>query len=361
MVTLILLVHNNTQHFKRCLDYYYSIDCRFALVVADSSVKDLSSQHVFLVDFYKNVGLDVTYYYFEHYSYVQKVSAVLDFIITPYVALTGVDDFRSLKSLQEAVNFLENNKDYVVVYGCEYGFTYDLRDLKWFNTGRYLSLQTIHSDAWFDRVNIFLNHYATTLYGVFSTILLRNFFEQCVSYAPDVRFAENFLTLQCLLKGKMYFLKAPFLWREMSSTSEGALSVKYIFDDLTLQRDRELMLQGTLCALQKYTEESGDMYIPIAYSINRKLFDLFLKRVSFEKQKNIRNSIVERLPLWSRNIKRCIVAAFIRYKERRAMKSLLKKNFLYVFEFNIIEQAIKKSAIPAFRGDMADLGQYERL
>lgn len=338
------------------------LKCDKPLIVADSSIDAQIECHKKLVDSYIHAGLIIKYYHFKDYSYVQKVYAVLQYVSTPYVCLNGVDDFRSLSSLRTAVQFLEHNEDYIVVYGYEYGFVYDLSAIEWYNTGSYLNLYTISFDDPFKRVGYFLDNYATTLYGIFRTTTLINLFYYCQLYAPDIRFAENFLTLQVLLLGKLKIIEEVSLFREMAETSEGAASKTYLLGvDFAIKNDKQLLVEGINCFLSDHAIGNQELGSKTACDIVERLFLLFKVRIEGQLNTSFKSKIIKKLPYAIRNIKRYCVAFIIYHREQKKLMYLVQKKSDSLHEFLSIEKCIKQHSIPAFRLGMADLGQYERL
>ena len=105
-LTIIIPTYNRAQLLYRSLSYYSKWNCR--ILIADSS--DVINTRI--IDF-KNSE----YLYLKHHQFSNKIEYCLKLVKTRFVCISCDDDFFSYNGMIKAIEFLQNNTDYVAVHG----------------------------------------------------------------------------------------------------------------------------------------------------------------------------------------------------------------------------------------------------
>jgi glycosyltransferase domain-containing protein len=105
--TLIITVHEDLSYIDKALDYYK--DAPFNVIVADSSRE--------LGDYEKTVPSNVSVIHEPGKFWYKKIYDRFNNIETPYVLDMSDDDIIHINAIEQCVEFLENNSDFVVASG----------------------------------------------------------------------------------------------------------------------------------------------------------------------------------------------------------------------------------------------------
>ena len=105
LYTIIIPTNERHDLLLRAIDYYKNFSCN--ILIADSSrikINCIFPENIF----YKHLpGL----------SFVEKIVEVAKMVTTPYLCMSGDDDYLLESGLAEGARFLENNLDFVSVQG----------------------------------------------------------------------------------------------------------------------------------------------------------------------------------------------------------------------------------------------------
>ena len=114
-LTILLTLKDRNKFTYRWLKYMEQEKCPFHIYIADGGSNDEVSEHI--NNKYSESSLNITYVKTEFDSslkiFYRKIMNALDSINTPYVVRADNDDFFSIEALQESLQFLEENSDYV--------------------------------------------------------------------------------------------------------------------------------------------------------------------------------------------------------------------------------------------------------
>ena len=105
MLSIIIPTHERHDILKRSIDYYKNFKC--TILIADSSVDKINCK-------FPN---NIIYRHFPKLSFTKKILKIAETAVTPYVCVTGDDDFLLESSLQVGLRFLDQNLDFVSVQG----------------------------------------------------------------------------------------------------------------------------------------------------------------------------------------------------------------------------------------------------
>jgi glycosyltransferase domain-containing protein len=104
-ITLIIPTHFRHKYLKRLLEFYKEIDIK--IFVADSSDDTFQEWQKY----------NIEYFHYPKENYIDKLTDVVAKVKTEYMIFCADDDFIIPEALKEAINFLENNKEYSFCQG----------------------------------------------------------------------------------------------------------------------------------------------------------------------------------------------------------------------------------------------------
>lgn len=186
-VTLVIPTYNSRiEYLKRLLDYYS--DTPIKIIVYDSSEKAFPYSEKY----------DIVYIHKPNMEYRQKLLKAVSLVKTEYVILCGDDDFAAPSGIIKGVEFLENNKDYSCVAGCNLNYFFDKGKVK-FAKVPYV-LQSCEYDTIAKRLE-YLPGYEI-LYALHKTEILRDVFE----FGTKIKFNilwEYVNYMHTVIKGKV--------------------------------------------------------------------------------------------------------------------------------------------------------------
>ena len=110
MYTIIIPTLERHKLLLRSISYYKSFPCK--VLIADSSQEEMKY----------NFPANIVYKHLPGLSYSKKLLEVTKLVTTPYVALTGDDDYFLKSALNQGVSFLNKNSDFVSVQGTYFDF-----------------------------------------------------------------------------------------------------------------------------------------------------------------------------------------------------------------------------------------------
>ena len=115
LLTVLLVIRDRKEFTFRWLKYAYDFKLPFNLLIADGGSNDAVDQYI--SDNNLRDRLKINYIKTEYDDtrsiYYRKIDNALRLIDTKYVIFADDDDFFSIEALQESLQFLEENSDYV--------------------------------------------------------------------------------------------------------------------------------------------------------------------------------------------------------------------------------------------------------
>ncbi len=223
--TIIIITHNRPGCLRRLIDYYREYKNDFKLIVSDSSSDENKTKNKEIISSF----LDLDILYLNHYSekldkFRHQAADAVNYAKTKYCLFCADDDFVTPKGIKRAVDFLENNPDFTVVYGNHISFY-----LKTKKSGKkqfYLTSGCLTESITFEdpKLRLFkhLSDYSVvTLFGVHQTEFLKMIFKEMLKFTDDERFAELLPSMFALICGKMKCLDVLYTAREIIPDSAG--------------------------------------------------------------------------------------------------------------------------------------------
>lgn len=219
MLTIVIPTYNRYKYLLRLLKYYDSYCFPANILVLDSSSDNPKKADLLSLLDNKRV---------KHRKFppiipvAEKISQGLQDISTRYAVLCADDDFITPTGLEESINFLEYNKDYVVTHGRYIVFNrsednYD--NIEWKSV---YEDKSIESDDCGNRLLAHLSDYRTpTFYGVHRTNILKSIWKASREHTDDYRFFELLPTALTAVYGKIRVLDGLYSAREYNTSSTG--------------------------------------------------------------------------------------------------------------------------------------------
>jgi glycosyltransferase domain-containing protein len=201
-VSVIIPTHNRHGLLNRSLNYW--LELKLNIIVFDSSDK-----------IYKNKSDKIKYYHRPNISFVNKICEAVNKINTEYCILCADDDFITFNGLQNAIKFLEKNKDYGIAHGDYYSFFVKHNMKKEIIWKKGYIGNTIDQETPQKRLLYHFNNYnCPTFYGVHRTKVLKDIWRLTKDNVDDNRFSELLPTMLSVIYGKIKRIEGFYCARE---------------------------------------------------------------------------------------------------------------------------------------------------
>jgi glycosyltransferase domain-containing protein len=213
-LTIIIPTYKRPHFLKRILNYYHGV--KHPIIVADSSPSPSKAPN-------KNTS-NLRYLHTPELNPFIKVRQALKHVQTPYVVLCADDDFISQSGLQEATNFLEQNKDYDSVQGHMISFGHYPTTIEWEVACPYGINYSIEQSRAYDRVLYSMTNYMNIWYSVRKTGITQKFFDLSIDQIStfNVALTEILSSIFFAAHGKHKCL--PIFWTARQRLENGQLS-----------------------------------------------------------------------------------------------------------------------------------------
>lgn len=203
MVTLVIPTRNRSDYLLRALSYYCAQQLPYRVVVADSSDPNIWAETEQALS--RIVGLDLEYQWFAPDTpFLEKLARIVEPITTPFLQLSGDDDFFIPGALHRAAQFLRDHMDYALVVGdaCVFTVVGDSAFGRVESSARYRQ-RGIEAERAVDRVRDHFTAYSTTWYAMHRTDNWRAHIAQTIAIEPDLHFMELLQSALSVASGKV--------------------------------------------------------------------------------------------------------------------------------------------------------------
>jgi len=217
-LTILLTLKGRYKFTYRWLEYAKKRSFPFKILIADGGSDDTVLKYIEKGDF---EDLNIRYVKFgedlDFETYYNKVRKSLELIDTPYYIIADNDDLYSPDSLIEAVNFLEDNEDYVACGGKLVSFSINNGNIYGDRIKFYRSNFDYYSESKAsERVIKYLCGAPGPYYSVIKTEIVRDAWKIiCQRNFKDIRMFELFLDMFILSTGKVFNLPNPFFFKQI--------------------------------------------------------------------------------------------------------------------------------------------------
>lgn len=209
--SLLIPTYNRYPYLLRLLKYYESFHFPFRIYVLDSSDEEMQSDEL------KKLLAEDSIYYQKYDPGVflsEKIAKGCGYVITPYVALCGDDDFLVPTGISECINYLENNPAFSLAHGKFIFHRINQKKNKFEWEAGYVFDKSLEIENPLDRINHHLLNYCITFYSVHRSDIFKLIWEDTGIYTLNFGFSELFPSVLSILYGKMKILNVFYSSRE---------------------------------------------------------------------------------------------------------------------------------------------------
>jgi len=244
LFTLVLLIKGRHEFTHRWLTYMRKIKFSYPIIIGDGQDDDETKKMLDVINQDKN--LNITYHrynthagYLDYYKMKHDIVSAVD---TKYVMLCDNDDFILINGLNDQINFLEQNSEYVSASGKILNFEIDR-----FNYVCYgkkpslLSACNYHRideplDSWKNQLNQTFTKFQPNFYNVFHTRILKIITSELVNLNfSDLVINEFYIQLRAATLGRSKVLTSSFHYLRQRGTS--SISKNYEFSEDILKKN----------------------------------------------------------------------------------------------------------------------------
>lgn len=167
-ITVVIPTYNRPRYLERSLDYWGSAD--LDVIVADGSDEEYD----------RYIPPNVTYFYNNELTLVQRWINALQKVKTPYVVFCADDDFLSITGINMCLDYLKKFSDYASVQGLAVTFQIDnKRNISVELSNSKMFGHHIKGDVAIDRLNQLFEEYIYQIYSIHRLSFLQKAFEAC--------------------------------------------------------------------------------------------------------------------------------------------------------------------------------------
>jgi glycosyltransferase domain-containing protein len=207
-ITIIIHTHNRPEFLRRVLSYYDNVHCQICISVADSSDGPYQVENFSIVEKFK-IRLNLRYLHSDQ-EYYEKSLAALKMVDSDFVVFCGDKDFLLLNGLEDCVEFLETNADFVAVRGQAQVISntteVDFLSRPIIQNIPYLGREIV-SDTADGRLLSLLSNFLSIYYSIYRTSVARKAVSKVVNVdSYPGRFAEFIFGSLVVISGKTGYL-----------------------------------------------------------------------------------------------------------------------------------------------------------
>ncbi len=352
MITLLIPTLNRSDFLQRLLDYYAATGYRHDILIGDASDEARASKMREVVKQFDS-KLRIRYRHLPGQSIAHTVFTLNKEVETPYATLVPDDDFITTQGIEQAISFLEVNKEYTAANGQaiifflkQSGCSGEFKEI-----GHY-KMQGLEWDTGADRLKNILSDYFVALFSVHRTEAWKSMWRP-VEAMRDTAFAAELLP--CCLSacyGKIKHLTTLYLIRQGHDRRN---ILKDIYDWVTSREwhpDQEQFTDSLVAALQRVDGLSAEdarqvvkiyFWFHLSKEMNHQLQNLHglgLVKPKTKARRALQSFPGARqllLPAW-RAVRSTVVS-----QAPTSLASLLNKNSVYYTHFAPVYEAVTKN------------------
>lgn len=218
-VTIIIPTYNRPNYLRRILDYYREEKNDFEIISADSSSDENKKLNKKIISLFSNLKILYLDNYPDKINPWYKFADATNYAKSKYCLFCADDDFITLNGINKAVDFLENNPDFVVAHGRYMGFYLKTKKNgeKQFCWRPIYHQESIISPNPAVRLKSHLSNYLSpTIYAVYRIDFLKMIYKELLSSKVDpLLFGELLPSMITLIYGKMKRLDILYAARQV--------------------------------------------------------------------------------------------------------------------------------------------------
>ena len=216
--TVVIPEHNRPLHLKRLLDFYLKYDIN--IIVSDSS------DNVFLyLEDYKE---KIEYRHYPAMPLAEKINAINNLIITPFVFMCANDDFIIPETVSKIISFLENNIEYISGQGIYVSFDPLKEEITPLLIYDNMLNETLDDIKGVDRLSHLMRNYFQFYYAVFRTEVFKKIYSSAIkgnkTVINNLRLLEIYVSCYSAIEGKHIIMSELYGARESIFMSAGAIT-----------------------------------------------------------------------------------------------------------------------------------------
>lgn len=239
-LTLLMFLKDRAEFTGRLVYYLSQIRYPFKVIFADGSIGDENEE------LFKSLKCANFSYEYVRYpkdetlrDYYQKCASSIKKVKTPYVMLADNDDFPIVEGQLKAINFLENNQDYVGCNGRVGGvIVAPLAHIPYGKRVLYLDYYCnamdrnipVNQSVGTERIKSYLTNFYSIFYSVYKTESLKTTLDdiQKLNFS-DLGIHELFFSYMQLAQGKIHTLDALTYIRQKGSSQAASTQKDWFY------------------------------------------------------------------------------------------------------------------------------------
>ena len=210
LFTLVLLVKGRDKFTERWIKYIDKINFKYPIIISDGANDDFVKNLTTNYPFKNKINIDFKQFNTNDgfKSYYEMKRDTIKEVKTKYVMICDNDDFIIESGLDEIINFLENNNDYISASGKILNFEIENWKIKTYGnfyflpTYKYARLEDPVKD-WNEQINLVFKSFQPNFYNIFKTEILKNIFGETAELNfSDLTINEFFIQLRANSMGR---------------------------------------------------------------------------------------------------------------------------------------------------------------
>jgi glycosyltransferase domain-containing protein len=291
--TLILLTKGRHNFTQRWLDYMKIIKFKYPIIIADGQDDDETKKMISKIN--QDQNLTIQYFRYNthagYHDYYKMKLDVLNKVKTDLVMLCDNDDFILPSGLNQQIDFLNTNTEFVSASGRIMNFeinNYDYatfgQNINFLNSCEYYRLEEPLSD-WKDHINSVFTRFQPNFYNVFQTKFMKIIAKELVELNfTDLVINEFYIQLRAATLGKSKILGSSFHYLRQRGTS--SISTGYNFSEDLLRKNmpadvRRLStkISSVVCEQSNYSKDEIFLFMLKSFS---NYLNFYLPRVTLK-------------------------------------------------------------------------------
>ena len=359
--TLVLLIKGRHEFTRRWLTYMKSINFEYPIIIADGQDDDETKKMI--IEINKEEALSIQYFRYNTHSgyhdYYKMELDVLNKVSTDLVMLCDNDDFVFLSGLNQQIDFLCKNSEYISSSGRILNF--EINNHEYIPYGKNINFLKPCEyyryeeplDDWKKHINSVFTQFQPNFYNVFKTKFMKIIAKELVELNfSDLVINEFYVQLRAATLGKSKILGTTFHYLRQRGTS--SISKDYEFSKDLIKKNmpndiRKLSskISDIISENSDYTKEEIDSFILDSFS---NYLNFYLPRVTlkfrFPKIYKLKLKFIQYYTskfLFLKNLKLSLQNNFImnqifKLSEKKKLNSLKE-------EFNFIKNFLKGNEV----------------
>jgi glycosyltransferase domain-containing protein len=243
-----------------------------------------------------NIDLNVEYNtYSTEIRLIKKIRDALRNVTTSYTVLSADDDFITPSGIDQAVQFLSNDKSFSAAHGNYISFKAEQigSDIQFSWKPSYVDSQSLEEQKPENRLQSHHANYVPTFYSVHRTPSIQEGYERAVEATTDVRFGELLPSMTAVINGKFKHLNV-FYGARYNAHQTGATADDFI--DFIREKNFILKYRNYRKSLADYLGTQSDLTLNEALMTVDKAMISFLVNSRGLTQQVATNIVKERKP-----------------------------------------------------------------